>query len=200
MDPDFAKNTAGLYMMGGYVDRMIEQTTGDVLQADLVSDINLVIDPEAAKIALTADFPNITIVGNVANVITPTAEYLAEVGKFGNPFADLAKAYYPTFLPFWDETAAAIMVDPSIVTGEIECMSSDWTDWSRMKANSLSLRGCRHSVQLSLLWLHPPLPEGTHASWPASSTIHHGRERDGVAGHNYRIDSASKDVRRPVIS
>lgn len=120
MDPDFAKNTAGLYMMGGYVDRMIDQTTGDVLQADLVSDINLVIDPEAAKIALTADFPNITIVGNVANVITPTAEYLAEVAKVENPFTALAKAYYPTFLPFWDETAAAIMVDPSIATEEIE--------------------------------------------------------------------------------
>ena len=41
MDPDFAKNTAGLYSMGGYIDRMIEMTTGDVLQADLVSDVSL---------------------------------------------------------------------------------------------------------------------------------------------------------------
>ncbi|KAK1754009.1 putative inosine-uridine preferring nucleoside hydrolase [Echria macrotheca] len=120
MDPDFAKNTAGLYIMGGYIDRMIEQTTGDVLQADLVSDINLVIDPEAARIALTADFPNITIVGNVANVLTPTVDYLADVGDVVNPFSVLTKLYYPTFLPFWDETAAAIMVDPSIVTESIE--------------------------------------------------------------------------------
>ncbi|KAK0708525.1 Inosine/uridine-preferring nucleoside hydrolase domain-containing protein [Lasiosphaeris hirsuta] len=120
MDPDFAKNTAGLYIMGGYIDRMIEQTSGDVLQADLVSDINLIIDPESAKIALTADFPNITIVGNVANVLTPDTAYLEDVFEVENPFSQLMLSYAPTFLPFWDETAAAIMVDPSIVLEEIE--------------------------------------------------------------------------------
>jgi len=40
MDPDFAKNTKGLYIMGGYVDRMVQQATGTVLDADLVSDVS----------------------------------------------------------------------------------------------------------------------------------------------------------------
>ena len=84
--------------------------------------INLVVDPEAAKIALTADFPNITIVGNVANVLLPTADYLDEIAEVENIYSLLTKAHYPLFgLPFWDETAAAIMVDPSIVTDAIEC-------------------------------------------------------------------------------
>ena len=74
---------------------------------------------------LTADFPEITIVGNVANVLLPTADYLAEIAEVENVFSLLTKAHYPLFgLPFWDETAAAIMVDPSIVTDAIECKRS----------------------------------------------------------------------------
>lgn len=33
--------------------------------------------------------------------------YLAEVAALDNPFGRLTKAHYPTFLPFWDETALA---------------------------------------------------------------------------------------------
>lgn len=97
--------------------------------------INLVVDPEAAKIVLTADFPNITIVGNVANVLLPTVEYLDEIAEVENPFSLLTRAHYPLFgLPFWDETAAAIMVDPSIVTEEIEC------EWFRVLDSYLGLK------------------------------------------------------------
>jgi hypothetical protein len=38
-----------------------------------------------------------------------------------NAYSDLFWAYYGTNLPFWDETAAAVMVDPSIVTDQISC-------------------------------------------------------------------------------
>jgi hypothetical protein len=59
----------------------------------------------------------------VANVLLPTADYLDEIAEVENVYSLLTKAHYPLFgLPFWDETAAAIMVDPSIVTDAIECM------------------------------------------------------------------------------
>lgn len=83
LDPQFASLAKGLVIMGGYLDVNLLTTSGSVLQADLNSDvslrlhalsmdddlttvltsrkqINLKIDPEGAKIALTADFPSIS--------------------------------------------------------------------------------------------------------------------------------------------
>jgi inosine-uridine nucleoside N-ribohydrolase len=83
MDSTFASKTKGLVVMGGYIDVNLLQVSGSVMQADYNSDvrclvffifcilhdhradfvswqINLMIDPEASKIALTADFPNIS--------------------------------------------------------------------------------------------------------------------------------------------
>ncbi|KAL0263379.1 hypothetical protein SLS55_002359 [Diplodia seriata] len=120
MDPEFASLAKELVIMGGYVDVNLLQVTGSVLQADLSSDINLMIDPEAAKIALTADFPNITIGGNVANQVMSTQAFLDEVYDVKNPYSELMHTYYGTEFPFWDETAAAIMLDPSIVTNSTQ--------------------------------------------------------------------------------
>lgn len=76
------------------------------------------IDPEASKIALTADFPNITIAGNVANQVFPSQEFADEVYSVPNPYSKLFHDYYDLSFPFWDETAAALMVDPSLATNQ----------------------------------------------------------------------------------
>lgn len=52
--------------MGGYVDLNLFQLKSP-RAFDWASDINFLTDPEAAHIAVTADFPSITIAGNVAN-------------------------------------------------------------------------------------------------------------------------------------
>jgi inosine-uridine nucleoside N-ribohydrolase len=82
------------------------------------------VDPEAAKIALSAAFPKITLIGNAANLLISTQDFLDEIYEVKNPYSELVRAYYGTGLPFWDETAAAVMVDPSIVTDSVECESS----------------------------------------------------------------------------
>lgn len=122
MDPSFAANAKELVIMGGYLDVNLLQTTGSVLQADLQSDINLMIDPEASKIALSSPFPNITIVGNAANQIISTQSFLDQIGEVSNPYSDLVKNSYGSeaYFPFWDETAAAVMVDPSLVTNSTQ--------------------------------------------------------------------------------
>lgn len=76
------------------------------------------IDPEGSKIALTANFPDIVIAGNVANQVMTTQEFLDEVYKVKNPYSELMYNYYSAeaFFPFWDETAMALLVDPSINT------------------------------------------------------------------------------------
>ena len=71
------------------------------------------IDPEAAKIALNIDFPDIVIAGNIANQVQATREYLL-VYQVKISFTRLFHDHYGTKSPFWDETAAALMVDRSI--------------------------------------------------------------------------------------
>lgn len=105
------------------------------------------IDPEAAKIALTADFPNISkwsrqeragalrsvatysrssaaITSTVTNQVFPTQDFLDEVYAVKNPYSELFYNQYGTVFPFWDETTAAIMIDPSIVTNSTQCASA----------------------------------------------------------------------------
>ncbi|KAK5000455.1 hypothetical protein LTR66_000702 [Elasticomyces elasticus] len=136
LDPDFASLAKELVIMGGYIDVNLLEVTGSVLQADISSDvgirsvtrgfwsfllpnadetqINLMIDPEAAKIALTAAFPSITVAGNVANQVMSTQDFLDEIFEVKNAYTELIHKYYGTEFPFWDETAAALMIDPSL--------------------------------------------------------------------------------------
>lgn len=116
LDDQFASLAKELIIMGGYLDANLLQATGTVNQADISSDINLMIDPEAAKIALTAPFPSITVAGNVANQVLSTQDFLSEIYEVQNPYTNLIYEHYGTIFPFWDETAAAIMVDPTLAT------------------------------------------------------------------------------------
>jgi inosine-uridine nucleoside N-ribohydrolase len=74
------------------------------------------IDPEAAKTALTVAFPSITIAGNVANQVQSTQEFLDEIYEVKNPYSELMYKTYGMSFPFWDETAMALLVDPTIAT------------------------------------------------------------------------------------
>lgn len=115
LDPHFASLAKELVVMGGYVDVNLLQATGSRLQADLSSDINLMMDPEAAKIAFTADWRKITFAGNVANQVLSSQEFLDEIQPVTNPYSNLIHSKYGTRFPFWDEIAAAIMVDPRLI-------------------------------------------------------------------------------------
>ncbi|KUI69779.1 hypothetical protein VM1G_05465 [Cytospora mali] len=120
MDPDWASLTKGLVIMGGYLDVNLLQTSGSVLQADLNSDINLKIDPEGSKVALTADFPSITVVGNGANQVFPDREFLDEVYEVKTPYSELFHEWYGEIFPFWDETAIFSILDPTNVVNSTQ--------------------------------------------------------------------------------
>lgn len=101
--------------MGGYVDLNLYQLQSALAQ-DIGSDLNFLIDPEAAHIAVTAPFPSITIAGNVANQQYLNQSLLSQIIKSSNnPYAQLMNDYDIEF-PLWDETAAAIMAFPELVT------------------------------------------------------------------------------------
>lgn len=83
------------------------------------------IDPEAAKITLNADFPSITIVGNAASQIVATQQFADQVFEVQNNYTKLFHQYFNKGYPLWDETGAAVFADPSIATktasGESKC-------------------------------------------------------------------------------
>lgn len=120
-DDQFASLAKELVIMGGYIDVNLFEVTGTVNQADISSDINLMMDPEAAKIAFTANFPKITFAGNVANQVISSQDFLDEIYEVQNPYSKMVYDHYGTIFPFWDETAAAILVDSSIATNTTTC-------------------------------------------------------------------------------
>ncbi|CAM9015352.1 hypothetical protein WICANDRAFT_87743 [Wickerhamomyces anomalus NRRL Y-366-8] len=131
--PDLAKDAQGLYIMGGYFDNQYAQTIGDSITIDINTDINLIQDPEAAQIVLTADWDEIVIGGNVTNYLVPSQKlydileekaggldvirsnpYFAQVSKL------LATGNYSQnndqeTLPFWDEVVSAYMSWPELI-------------------------------------------------------------------------------------
>ncbi|KAK7934962.1 hypothetical protein PG985_000457 [Apiospora marii] len=132
LDPEFASLTRGLVVMGGYIDSvMLGAATGrTLLEADYVSDINLKIDPEAAKIALTADFPEITIVGNGANQVFPDQAFLDELVEVENPYTTLLHGNTDFTLPYWDETAMYAFLHPEHVKDSVTFYLDVDTAWS----------------------------------------------------------------------
>jgi inosine-uridine nucleoside N-ribohydrolase len=156
MDDSFASLAKEFVIMGGYVDDNMYQATGTVNEADINSDINLMIDPEAAKIALTANFPSITIAGNVANQVISTQEFLDDVYEEKNLYSKLMYEYYGTSFPFWDETAAALMVDPSLATNTSTGRFSSLHSLSlvvvrKLLINCDSLLGCRYCLWITFV-------------------------------------------------
>ncbi|WP_336965553.1 nucleoside hydrolase [Sphingobium aquiterrae] len=113
LDPTFAANVKRLVIMGGLVDNNLKQVTDD---ANFYNDFNFKADPEAADIVMTSDFPSITIVGNVTNKTRLTPELLARITAVKTPLSDYYAKYSLKGLPLWDELAAAIFVDPTLIT------------------------------------------------------------------------------------
>jgi inosine-uridine nucleoside N-ribohydrolase len=118
IDPAFAGLAKELIFMGGMIDGNMRQVTDD---ADDFSDFNILFDPEAAHIVLTAPWAHITSLGNVTNETRMTKALVARMVSVNTPVtAYLAK--YASHLPLWDEMAAEVAVDPSLVTEKVDAL------------------------------------------------------------------------------
>jgi inosine-uridine nucleoside N-ribohydrolase len=121
LDPQFAALARELVFMGGLIDTNMSQVTGD---ANFNTDFNILFDPEAAHIVLTAPWPRIVVVGNVSNDTLMTREIAERFDAAGGLMARFMAMHPDVGLPLWDELAAAIVADPSLVTGSAEA----WMD------------------------------------------------------------------------
>ncbi len=115
LDPDFAEMAKQLVFMGGLIDSNMQSVTGN---ADFASDFNMIFDPEAAHVVLTAAWPRIVSVGNVSNDVMMTKPLMARVNARKSAFTRYLAHYYAP-LPMWDELTAAVAVDPSLVTRSV---------------------------------------------------------------------------------
>lgn len=133
--PDLVKDAAGLYIMGGYVDGQYAKATGSAIVDDLNSDINIIQDPEAAQMVLTAGWDHIIIGGNVTNAEVPSQEIYDEMINRAGGLENIRTSPYLTavnqtvqtgnytlnakndqnVLPFWDPVVTAFMVYPDII-------------------------------------------------------------------------------------
>jgi inosine-uridine nucleoside N-ribohydrolase len=67
--------------------------------------------------------------GNVANQVLTTQEFLDEIYEVKNPYTELLYKYFGSTYAFWDETAMALLIDPSLAnstsTGELQFASEN---------------------------------------------------------------------------
>jgi inosine-uridine nucleoside N-ribohydrolase len=116
LDPEFAGLAKELVFMGGFLGANILQVSGD---ADINSDFNILFDPEAAHIVLTAPWAKVTVLGDVTNQTMMTPALIARMASVKTPVTEFL-AKYAVNLPLWDEMTAAVAVDRSLITRQIE--------------------------------------------------------------------------------
>jgi inosine-uridine nucleoside N-ribohydrolase len=115
--PDLPSLAKEIVIEGGNID---DERTQATVSADDTTDFNFIFDPEAAHIVLTAPWDRITVVGDVATSVRLTYAIVDRIARSSTPVAQYLKAYAQTDEPFWDELTAAIAVDRSLITKDVD--------------------------------------------------------------------------------
>lgn len=119
-DPDLPRMARQLVFMGGLVDTYLSQLHAEQSGGiDYDTDFNMIFDPEAAHIVLTAAWPRITCLGNVTLDTVTTPATLADLARSATPVARYIVKYAEAGTPFWDEIATTVAVQPALVTGDV---------------------------------------------------------------------------------
>jgi hypothetical protein len=64
--------------------------------------------------------------GNVANQVLTSHEFLDEIYQVKNIYIELLNRYFGSTSAFWDETAMAILIDPTLATDTSTGMGSNF--------------------------------------------------------------------------
>jgi inosine-uridine nucleoside N-ribohydrolase len=117
LDPDFPKLVKELVFEGAF-------------QQNAQPDFNVRFDPEAAHIVLTAPWPRITSVSDVVSKASFSSKAILsteneeKIRAAKTPISDLVVQFSGIDIdnnwPLWDEAAAAVVIDPAIVTDSKE--------------------------------------------------------------------------------
>ncbi|WP_428385932.1 nucleoside hydrolase [Nevskia ramosa] len=139
LDPQFAALAKELVFMGGSFNPI---AADNAFAAEYINaprrEFNMRWDPEAASIVLHQPWPKILQVP-----VDPTTktffkpEFFKEIAKGKAPFDDYLVKYGQSF-PMWDELAAAVWLDPSIITQSSTVLEDVDTSFSASYGTTLS--------------------------------------------------------------
>jgi purine nucleosidase len=116
IDPEFAGLTQGLVVMGGSLN---PQTDDPEFATSPRHEFNFWFDPEAAHIALRADWPRIDVTTVDVSIKAPfTREMLDEISQSHAPSARYIAAWSQDRYYLWDELTACAWLDPRLITKE----------------------------------------------------------------------------------
>ena len=115
LDPEFASSAKELIFMGGITSAGLSKATDN---PDFVFDFNLLFDPEAAEIVLSASWPKITSVGDVTNETLLNDELVKRIAEQKTPLTEYIVKYTERGVPLWDELTVGIFLDPTLVRKE----------------------------------------------------------------------------------
>jgi len=102
-------------------------------------EFNFRFDPEAARIVLHQPWKKFVQVPIDPTTTTQlTQGMLDEIGTAKTPAAQYIAKYGEVGYPLWDELAAAIWLDPSIITKSMECYEDVDTSFTAGYGNTLS--------------------------------------------------------------
>jgi len=125
LDEDFARRAKEITLMGGgYLLNLPIDADHDEFEMQQAyqprASFNFYWDPEAAHIVLTSPWERISIVS--IDAVAPTRgsrEMLATITEADTPVADYVDAVSEPGFPLWDETQAAVWLEPDLVERRI---------------------------------------------------------------------------------
>lgn len=147
LDPAFAGLVKELVYMGGSLNP--HQVLDDRSAADFAREFannprrefNILFDPEAASIVSHSPWKTITMVPVDPSTATQYSPALAaRLAKVAAPGAASLIARFETGFPMWDEIAAAVWLDPTLVTGREDLYVDYNADFGPGYGDTLSWR------------------------------------------------------------
>lgn len=113
LDPGFSSLAKRLVIEGGYV--------GQLGNFDgFHSDFNMIFDPEAAHITLSAHWAKVVCLSDVCDAYILTKELLARVQSRPSAAGGYLARNSTTGLPLWEEVCTAYIADPSLATKSVD--------------------------------------------------------------------------------
>lgn len=139
LDPQFAANAQQLVFMGSSFN---PQPADNDFAKEFVNsprrEFNMRFDPEAASLVLHEAWKQVTILPidpTTKTFFTPA--FIAHVGNGKAPFAGYLKQFGQSF-PMWDELAAAVWLNPALVTRSQQLLVDIDTSFTAGYGNTLS--------------------------------------------------------------
>jgi purine nucleosidase len=147
LDPEFASLARELVYMGGSLNpqQVLDNRSAAEFAREYVNsprrEFNTRFDPEAASIVARSPWKKITVVPvdpSTATQLTP--ELLDRLARAARPEVGAMLAQWEPGFPLWDEIAAAVWLDPTLVTGQEKLFIDFNTQFSASYGDMLSWR------------------------------------------------------------